>query len=604
MMLPLILALATPPPSHESAAAVLARVRAATLSRPLSTIRSIHTIASFEAAGLQGNADGWVDVVRHREAQRTNGAGPLTGAQGWTGTVAWDEDASGIVRIDGGQAARIQAVDSIYVDSYEYLEPDAGGAALTYAGERHENGRDYDVIDVTPVGGSTLEFWIARGTNLPEKLNTTVGLISSNTTYGHYHWVDGINVPFTSATTTSTGNNESSSIDRLSLNEAGVSAHVQVPQSSAHDFSISGGTSTTVPIDVLNNHLYLHVMLDGQGPFTFVFDTGGAFILTPETAAALKAHASGGAQIGGVGAKTESAQFAHVDRVQIGNATILSQDFLVLPIATGFGAIEGVKIDGMVGYELPDRFLTTIAYANSTLTLTMPGTATPAGTAIPFFFDGTIPRVPISVDGVAADAELDTGNRGALDLFSPFLAAHPQLADKATTADGIAGYGVGGASYAKLGRTDVAIGPYTLSGVVTSFTTQTTGAFADPLGQSNVGGDFWKRFSLTLDYPQQRIYLAPNANYGAPFTYDRSGLFLAAFNGSVVVLAVRAGTPAATAGLAKGDAILSIDGKPASSYTLPQLRALLAEAPGTALHMHIRSGTVERDVTLTLENYV
>lgn len=598
-------ALGAAPAHRPSAAEILAQVRAATLSRPLSSIRSIHTVGTFQAAGLPGRSDGWVDVVHRREATRTTGAGPLGGAQGWSGSVTWNENAAGIVRIDGGMSARETAIDSIYLDAYEYLRPDAGGAALSYVGERHANGKDYDVVDATPVGGSTLEFWIDRATHLISKVNTTVGLISSSTVFSNYRRIDGIEIPLASATTESTGNNESSTTERVTVNEPGVAARVGVPRSSAHDFSISAGTSTTVPIDVVNNHIYIRsVMLDGKGPFTFIFDTGGAFVVTPQTAAALNVQARGGAQIGGVGAHTEGAQFTHVARVQIGGAIMTNQDFVVLPIGDAFATVEGVKIDGMVGYELPDRFLATVDYERDTLTLALPGSAAPAGTAIPFYFDGTVPRVPIAVDDIAASAELDTGSRGALDLFEPFVASHPRLAAKETTANGVAGFGVGGATYAKLGRTDVTIGPYRLGGVVTAFTTQTTGAFADPFGQSNLGGDFWKHFTLTLDYPQQRIYLVPSARYATPFTYDRSGLFLAEVNGNVVVVAVRDGTPAATAGLARGDVIQTIDGKPASGYTLPNLRLMLEGEPGTMLRLHVRSGTTERDVTLTLANYV
>ncbi len=604
MLLPLVVALATPAPVHESAAAVLARVRTATLSRPLSSIRSIHTVASFVALGLRGRSEAWVDVVHQREASRTTGIGPVAGAQGWTGSVAWDEDSSRIVRINGGQSARMQAIDSAYIDAYAYLRAGADGAALTYVGERHEDGKDYDIVDITPVGGSTLEFWIDRRTSLPERIDTTIGLTSSTTVMSDYHRVSGVEIAFDGTTTSSEGNSQTTTTQHVWIDEPGLAAHLKIPKSSAHDFSISGGTSTTVPLDLLNNHIFVHVMLDGKGPFTFIFDTGGAFIVTPETAALLHAQARGGMQIGGVGAKTEGGQFTHVDRIQIGNATILNQDFVVLPIGGAFATIEGAKIDGMVGYELPDRFLTTIDYAGSTLTLAMPGSVEPIGTAVPFVFDDSVPLVPFSTDGVAARAELDTGSRAALTLFTPFVASHPQLAAKETTANGVAGFGVGGASYAKLGRTDVSIGPYALNGVVTNFTTQTTGAFADPTGQANLGGDFWKHFTLTLDYPQQRIYLAPNANYTTPFVYDRSGLFLADVNGNFVVVAVRDDTPASTAGLAKGDTILSIDGKPSSSYTLPQLRTLLMGEPGTALQLHVRTGTAERDVTLTLENYI
>jgi hypothetical protein len=266
---------------------------------------------------------------------------------------------------------------------------------------------------------------------------------------------------------------------------------------------------------------------------------------------------------------------------------------------------EGVQIDGMFGPAVPERFLTAIDYARGTLTLSSQGSTTPTGTAVPFFFDSTIPVVPVTIDGVAAHADLDTGNRGQLFLTSPFLASHPSLAARATTANAVTGFGVGGPSFGRLGRIGVLqIGPYSLHGVVASFATQTTGATADPFTDANVGGGSWNRFVLTLDYPHERIYLAPNERYGTPFTNDRSGVFLVNYHDSIVVIGVTDGTPAAASGLHKGDIVLTVNGRSATSYTLAELRELFMSAPGTNVMLHVRSGSTERDVTLRLADYV
>ncbi len=592
-------------PAHETATAVLARVRAATLARPLSSILSLRQSGAIAALGLRGRSVEWDDVTHRAFAQRVTGLGMFGGASGWNGTQAWVQDPSGIVRIDGGQSTRLQDIDQAYMDTLAFLRPGADGASVTFAGVRHEGRSAYDIVEVTPPGGSPMDLWVDTRTNLIAKMSGTIGLLSSTTTLSDYRRIEGVEVPFHAVTHASNGNDSALNIAAVEVNVSNVAAKTRIPRSSAHDFAIAGGTATTLPIQILNNHIYLHVMLDGKGPYTFIFDTGGAYIVTPEVAAVLNARSAGGVKISGVGAETESAQFTHVDDLRIGNATIRNQDFLVLPIARSFGVAEGIKIDGMIGYDVPARFLTTVNYAARTLTLAMPGTAAPAGTAVPFFFDQTIPRVPIVVDGIAASAELDTGNRSAFDLFSPFLTAHPKLAAFATTAIGVNGFGVGGPALGKLGRIPtLQIGTLTFDRVVTGFSTQQTGALADPFTAANVGGGLWNRFTLTLDYPHQRIYLEPNARFGTPFSYDRSGLFLIDVNGGVTVLDARAGTPASSVGLRKGDVIVSVDGKAASSYTLAQLRALLSGAPGTHVRLHVRSGATERDVTLTLEDYV
>ncbi|MBV8067298.1 MAG: PDZ domain-containing protein, partial [Candidatus Eremiobacteraeota bacterium] len=149
------------------------------------------------------------------------------------------------------------------------------------------------------------------------------------------------------------------------------------------------------------------------------------------------------------------------------------------------------------------------------------------------------------------------------------------------------------------------IGPYQLPNTVASFTDQTTGDLADPFNPANVGGAIWRRFALTFDYAHQQLWLAKNGNFDQPFNYDRSGLFLIDRDGTYTVLSVLARTPAAAAGMKKGDSILSVNGAPASLESLAALRMQLSAAAGTQVRLHIRGPAGhERDVTLTLADYV
>ncbi len=549
--------------------------------------------------------DEWDDVRGQRFATRQTG-GPIAGASGWNGTAAWNQDYAGLVTIDGGAAGRLQARDQAYLDNLAYLRSDYGGAAIRSLGRKTAGTSTYNVLAVTPPHGSEIDLWIDPNTNRVARVSASIGITSSMTKFSDYRVTDGVAYPFQSVTTTSEGNTFSQTISTLRLNED-VAAKMRIPASSVDDFGIAGG-STTVPLQVLNNHVYLQVSLDGKGPYTFILDTGGDSIVTPEVAAALRARTSGNAQIGGVGNKTEAAGFTHVDSIGIGEATVRNQYMLVLPIGKGFGVAEGLHIDGMLGYQTVARFLTTIDYAGSTLTLAMPpAQAASIAGAIPiaFYFDRTIPRIPIKVDGVDTSAEVDTGSRAGLTLSQPFVATHPAIAAQAKTADGVAGFGVGGPSFAKLGRVStLQIGPLTLHDAITDFTTQKQGAFADPFNPANLGGAVWRRFTVTFDYAHQRMLLAKNAAYDSPSIYDRSGLFVIDNQGAYTIIDVRPGTPAASAHLQKGDVILSVNGAPASQRSLSQLRELFSAATGTAIRLRVRGPGGEHDVTLTLQDYV
>ncbi len=595
--MPLAARSAVPP-----AASVLAQARTATFSRPLTSVRNVRTTGILTEVGLTAPYTEW-DDMRGPFVEFTGGNDFLTGSSGYDGHVSWSKDRSGIMLVDGGESTRLQSVDQAYTASFSYFRPAFGGASARYAGRKEQDGTAYDVVSLTPPAGSTIALWIDTRTHLLAKLVEPIGLVTSTTTFSDYRRVDGITLPFHVVTTNSQGNNSSLVVTRYSVNAPGIAALLRVPRSSAHDFSIANGSKTTVPIEVINNHIFFHVMLDGKGPYTFIFDTGGTNTITPGVAAALHARSAGGLNLTGVGNTTEGAQFARVHSVRIGNASIRSQDFIVLPIQRGFGVAEGLRIDGMMGPAIPERFLTTIDYAHARMTLSLHARA--SGTSVPFFFDGTIPTLLVTVDGVRARTLLDTGNRGQLYLSSPFLASHPTLETHEKSSIAVTGFGVGGPSYGRLGRIrSVRVGPFNLRGVVTDFATQTQGATADPFSDANLGGGVWNRFTLTLDYAHERIWLTPNARYGTAFTYDRSGLFLIDYNGGATVLDALAGTPAGNAGIKKGDTLLAVDGKPASAYTLAQLRALFRGAPGTTLHLRIRSAGAERNVDLTLANYV
>jgi hypothetical protein len=577
-------------------------LRKAMLGRQVASLASLHASGTVEVVGIRGTAQEWDDVRGGRFAGEQN-AGAFSGASGWDGKQAWNQDYAGLVTIDGGESGRLQAIDQAYLDNLRYLRPDAGGATVIYAGQRTQNGTTYDLLSVTPPQGTEINLWIDPRTHLIAQETTSVGIVSFRTTLSNYRRVDGITYPFDSTTQTSNGNTFTTRFTSLEVN-TDVADRMQVPAQNVHDFAVTGG-STTVPLQIVNNHLYLSVMLNGRGPYTFILDSGGDYIVTPDVVTALAASSTGNMQLGGVGNSTEAAGFTRLESIAVGGAVVRNQYAIVLPIATGFGVAEGMHIDGMVGYQFLARFLTTVDYAASKITFAQPSSipaAAPGAAAIPFYFDGTIPRIPIGIDGVTTSGEIDTGSRGGLTLSSPFVAAHPAIAALAKTAPTVEGFGVGGPSYARLGRIpQVQIGPYSIANSVASFGTQTQGAMADPFNPANVGGAILRRFTLTFDYLHHQLLFAKNAEFDAPANFDRSGLFVVDQSGAHTVLAVVPGSAAASAGIAKGDTIATANG---AAVSLPQLRALLSAPAGTSVQLHLKNVAGERDVTLKLADYV
>ncbi len=568
----------------------------------LARVRTLHLRGSGKVAGVPATVDSWQDVRDGSFAAYVD-AGPLSGAGGYDGSRSWNRDAGGVVFDDGSVDARDAALDQAYLNRYGPWLPGHGGAAVAYAGARDDAGTKYDVLTVTPPGSLPFELWLDAHTHLPARSVTPIGRVTTVTRWSDYRPVNGLQVPFAQSVESeqSTSSFVASSAEADSPAAAGM---LRRPVSDVHDAAIANGTSTTIPFELVDNHVALPVTIDGKGPFTFLFDSGGQNLLDADVAKQLGIAPSGGINGTGVGSGSEAFQFATVEALGVGGATLRHQSFLLAPVRAGFGAGGSKPVDGLIGFEVLARFVTTFDYDGRRIVLATPGAAgPPRGTVIPFTFNSTQPMIACAIGGVPGTCTIDTGSRASLSVTSPFIAAHPAIVPPNATAVGANGFGVGGPSLGRLGRTTLAFGGFTIPDVVADLSTQTQGAFADPFVSGNIGAGVFKRFAVTFDYPHQTMGLAPGRAFAARDGYDRSGAFVVGQAGKVVVADVRPGTPAAAAGLARGDVIATLNGSAPAG--VGAVRAAFLGTPGTALSLGLsaKDGTT-RTVTLTLRDYV
>ncbi len=118
-----------------------------------------------------------------------------------------------------------------------------------------------------------------------------------------------------------------------------------------------------------------------------------------------------------------------------------------------------------------------------------------------------------------------------------------------------------------------------------------------------IGGEILSRFTVILNTPAHMLILEPNKSLADIFSTDMSGLTLIAippaFNRFEVAQVARK-SPAAAAGIAIGDIIAKIDDRPASDYTLDDIRSLLRQDGLSHKLTLLRSGK-SIDVMLTLK---
>lgn len=115
-----------------------------------------------------------------------------------------------------------------------------------------------------------------------------------------------------------------------------------------------------------------------------------------------------------------------------------------------------------------------------------------------------------------------------------------------------------------------------------------------------IGYSLLKRFRVVVDYPDRVLWLDPIPGYrdDRPYEYSHVGLQLERRDGSVIVTGVAAGSPAARAGIARGDEVVAVDGTPTRQDDLVALTRRMEGAPGRALTLVIRRGDVERTYRL------
>jgi hypothetical protein len=572
----------------------------------LRSIDVIHAEGSVVAAGLSGSGDNWNEMGGMREASHFS-TPPLGGGSGWDGNENWNLDQTGLVIVDGSVLGRSSAVSQAYFGNYGLWTPGYGGATVAWAGSKREKGKSYDVLTVTPPRSSLpIDVWFDRATHLPVEVVQTAGPMVTTITMADFELVDGLMIPYRVDTSTNTGNSTSFTATRVEANPAGGAAHLAAPKSLPHDFSMAdSATQASVPIQVSENHVYLDVMLNAKGPFHFELDTGGANVIDPAVAKELGVASGGSVQVTGVGSASSASSFAVIKTLRVGHALVTNQVFVVLPIAKSLGMAHGMRMDGVIGYEVLSRFVTTVDYQNKKVVFHTPGSYTPAPDArvIPIVLYGTQPQFACNIDNVATTCTLDTGARNSISLFTPFVEAHRSVVPARLTAPGVNGFGVGGPHIGRLGRVQtLSFGGRTLRDLVGDYTTQRKGGLAMPFIGANVGGAVWKRFTMTLDYRQLTMTLTPNADFDMRDHWDRSGVFLVN-NGAITIIDVRPGTPAANVRLVKGDVIVSVNGS--AGLSLRQVRELFSAEPGSVEHLVVKSKDgATRDTDLTLEDYV
>ena len=498
---------------------------------------------------------------------------------------------------------------SSYFNRHLWWRPDHGGARIVDEGQKTDGGRSYDVLSVTPVGGTPVDAWFDPATYL---LFRTVGPKDTQTlttTYSNYAPVDGAMIAKKLVLDDGSGDLQTYAMTSARFSKALPLQAYRKPAEHLHDFSIAGGAhETTIPFRITSdNHIYADVSINGSKPMTFEFDTGAQYALTTETANKLGITPVGSSTDDGGGDKRVQSGYARLKSVTIGGATATNQPVLIEDFRAP--GVSGLKIAGLIGYEFFARFVTRFDYAHHTVTFIDKKHFDPAsaGTPVPMRLFHSLIEVLGSYDGIPGRFAIDTGARDGLLLNTVWAAEHGIPRPGVRTLDTQTGWGVGGPMRGAVFRDGaLKLGDVAIAHPLAILSTNKGGALAVRSFPNDVGGGILKRFIVTVDYGHDTLYLkripGPVSDID---TFDRSGMWINTAPGGFKVISITKGGAAEAAGLKEGDLITAIDGKAVTQSELNDVRRdWRNQPPGTAVALTVERGSESRTATLILENMI
>jgi hypothetical protein len=363
--------------------------------------------------------------------------------------------------------------------------------------------------------------------------------------------------------------------------------------------------------ELVGNKPLVSVRVDGRGPYAFLLDNGSSYDVV-DIAVALEvglAVTSFEAQRG-AGEGTLESGTAEKVVLSLNGIDMPAGRVVVMPLNDAIAPGGGRRIDGVLGYPFFARTAVELCYAGSELQLhdRAPEGFSGARLAIEIERQHALTTATLELRGgrrVAGRFILDTAFRSAVVLTRPFAEEHDVVGSFAHALSATTGWGIGGPMQDVVGRAvAVELGPLRFEQPIVSCSTARVGVLSEASFAGILGGELLRRCRTLIDYGRREVLLAPSAAWDEPHEFDQSGLYLSAVGDDLrrfVVHDVIPGSPAARAGVERGDALVEIGGRPARSLQLEELRELLRAGPGTTYLVRFeRAG----EVRLTLRRLV
>jgi hypothetical protein len=602
----LVLGAAAPAQSSApTAAAIVAQWRSAMHADAAPLDRAAYWRASVSEDGLTHAEETWVD--RSGRFANSDNSPFSADAEVLSASFALRRDWDGFVRdLEGDELRRLRT--RAFNAATLTFGPNA---AFTRALVGESDDHNAWTLTLTPANGAPTTWAIDKQSGLPRSSASTDG--DGNTVivaYTQWTGAGGVQRPTRFQSRGSDNGGADASVS---------SAGYEPPAAATFARLIAGPSDVAMASDEVRlpfrneaSHIVLQIQVNGHAPIGFIFDTGDdTETLSTPRLAEMGVTAYGASQlVGGGNAATSS--FARDLTLSMGGVELRGQHATVLDLS-GLERALGTPIGGILGYDFISRFVVEIDYQTDVMTLHPRGWRYDGrGAVVPISLDNGIPRADVILSVptkplLPAHMIVDFGAADTMTLTSPFVAANDlrRLAGTNRTVFGASGLeNQFFAQHNTRGHIDALhLGALTLRAIPVSFSTNTSGAYASASFAGTIGNGVYSRFRAVLDYGRNQLILAPTPHSEDPFPERRSfGLTLIAGGADLHVYtaaSVRGGSPAEAAGFRQNDVIAGVDDRPASAFTLSDLRDMLSR-DGVHHVFHVLRGEQRSDIDATV----
>ena len=593
----------------DRAASVVAQLRDASSVNHATGCAARIAEGDIESGGLKGRFLIATDPGMQTGIIKTTNLGLLDFSIGVTKTGVWVRDGNATIRDADFPGFRAGLVSEIYWASGG-LANACWPAEVRYVGEEPQGADVADILEVVPQGGKVTKVWVSRESHLPLKWTRRDEPAVATTSYAAYGSGTSYGIPLEQTFVDRDGTRWVLHTKRVrrAVPPSDVAALSTKPQTRLADYGIDSATTTTVPMRI-EGQLYVDVFLDGKGPFNFMVDTGATLQLSSKTIAQL------GLKALGEGSDTDIDGNAFVERIvklpefRLGDARI--SGLYGKEADLGGGASGGPRpLDGVIGTELLDRFVTTFDYPHHSLTLALHpnlGAADDARFSIPFMLDHTLPVTTGRINGIPAQFWIDTGLNTAVVVNVPFALFHAgQMPSRRYDGGSIHGAS-GKGSPVFMGRlASIEVGQLTVPKPVALFPTLNVGLVSDTETAGDLGDALFMTSALTFDYHDRKAWVVPDETVAPSVAKNiETGMRVEVDStGDAVVGAIYKDSPAWEAGLRKGDQITAIDGNAVSQDLVNATRQKISSGELKSVRLSVLRDKASFDVVVRPRDYI